>query len=254
MIREFHRPASIEQAVELYRQHQGRARYMAGGAEINNPDSGLNCECAVSLADLGLDSVAAGRDDILVGVCTTLQTVMDHPDMPPSLCRAAGFLHSRHMRNQYTIGGDIAARRNDSYTAAALMALKAMLHTADQGDMSVEEYVLGTSDALILSVSIPSRTTRSCELFRQNRSQRGPLLMNMAVGRDADGGAPVVAVSGAGISLTRLSKTESLLASGADVKQAAKQASEEVPLTGHWLGSDEYFRHLCGAAFAHCVR
>jgi putative selenate reductase FAD-binding subunit len=253
MIREYHQPESIELAVDLFRKHQGRACYMGGGAQINAPDSGAGCDCAVSLAGLGLESIATGRDDVIIGACATLQSVADHPDMPQALREAAGFLRSRHMRNQHTVGGDIAARKHDSFTAAALMALQATVQTADQGQMSVEEYVSGASDALILSVTVPAQGKRICALFRQTRAQRGPLLMNMAVGRDHDGGNPIIAVSGAGIGLTRLPETEALLASGADSEQIARQAASEIAPTGHWLGSDDYFRHLCGAAAAHCI-
>lgn len=254
MIKEFQRPLTAEQAVNAYREHNGRAQYIAGGAIINEPPQSENCDCVISLEQLGLNGVATGQDDIVIGSCVSLQNTMEYPNIPSVLAQAAGFLRSRHLRNQYTLGGDIAARKHDSFTAAALVALKALVQTADQGCMTAEEYIFGNCDGLILSVLLPADQTRTCAVFRQTRSERGPLLMNMAVGCDRSGKNPIIVVSGAGIALTRLPKTEALLANNAPQKQLEEAASSEVQPTGHWLGSTDYLKHLCGVAMAHCAR
>lgn len=56
-----------------------------------------------------------------------LQPLRDARFIPAALREALGFVYSRHVRNQSTIGGEIAARREESVLLPVLLALDAEL-------------------------------------------------------------------------------------------------------------------------------
>lgn len=253
MIREFHMPSSVDEAVAIRKEKGGGALFLGGGFFINSPENRGQCSHAVSLEKLGLSEIGTGKDDVIIGACATLQQVVENRDVPAVIRQASGFQRSRHFRNQITVGGDLASRREDSFTAAAFMAMNAVVQTAQSGDISVSDYVLGDCDDLVVSITVPRDNHRSCGLFRQTRSERGPLLMNAAVGLSHDGDAPpVVVVSGMGIGLTRLPAVEALLPDS-DPKTLEKAAAEALAPEAHWLGSVEFRKHLCGVAVADCA-
>ncbi|WP_187170588.1 FAD binding domain-containing protein [Salidesulfovibrio onnuriiensis] len=254
MIQEFHRPESVEEAVAIRKEKGTGACFLAGGFFLNSPESKGVCGCAISLEKVGMAEIGIGKDDVLIGACATLQQVADNRDLPQVLRQAAGFQRARHFRTQITVGGDIASRRADSFTAAALMAMNATVQTAENGDMSVSDYVLNGCDDLIISVTVPRDNHRCCGLSRQTRTERGPVLMNAAVGLSKDGdAAPVVVVSGLGLGLTRLPAVEALLPN-ADLEALEKAAAEAARPEEHWIGSVEFRKHLCGVAVADCAK
>lgn len=52
-----------------------------------------------------------------------LQPLRDARFIPAALREALGFVYSRHVRNQSTIGGEIAARQEESVLLPVLLAL-----------------------------------------------------------------------------------------------------------------------------------
>ncbi|STL07205.1 putative FAD binding molybdopterin dehydrogenase [Escherichia coli] len=56
-----------------------------------------------------------------------LQPLRDARFIPAALREALGFVYSRHVRNQSTIGGEIAARQEESVLLPVLLALDAEL-------------------------------------------------------------------------------------------------------------------------------
>ena len=57
MIKHFHTPATVREAVGLKRRYRARAAYLAGGTWLNSTESGGPPEHVISLARLGLDRV-----------------------------------------------------------------------------------------------------------------------------------------------------------------------------------------------------
>lgn len=254
MIQEFHRPESVEEAVAIRKELGPGACFLAGGFFMNSPENQGKCVKAVSLERVGMTEIGIGKDDVLIGACASLQQVADNRDLPPAIRQAAGFQRARHFRTQITVGGDLASCRADSFTAAALMAMNATVQTAENGTMSVSDYVLGDYDDLIVSITVPRDNHRSCGLFRQTRTERGPVLLNAAVGFSKDGDAsPVVVISGVGMELTRLPAVEAMLPD-ADLEAIEKAAAEAASPQEHWLGSVEFRKHLCGVAVADCAK
>lgn len=82
---------------------------------------------AISLQDLELDWIDWDNGALRIGAMSRLQPLRDARFIPAALREALGFVYSRHVRNQSTIGGEIAARQEESVLLPVLLALDAEL-------------------------------------------------------------------------------------------------------------------------------
>jgi len=153
MIQEVFRPASLEEAVDLH-SREG-ALYLAGGTLVNWAPAGLDPERVVLLEGLLDDGVVRRDGGVQIGAGISLQALMDIPEVPSPLRRAAGFIPSRCVRNLATLGGNIAANRTDSYVIPTLIALSARVETVEKGELPVEAYLAKGENALITRVILP---------------------------------------------------------------------------------------------------
>ena len=229
MIEDFKRAGSIEEAVSLSKQGYV---FLAGGTQVNNaayrasqratgrrPDPhtaearrGGDVRPApvtrvVSLDGLDLGGISRDGDECVVGAGVTLQELADSPDVPEALRTAAGFIPTRSVRNVATVGGNVGAKRADSYVIPALIALGARAETAE-GTSSVEEYVFGEDQVLILRFRIPA-VDGVCRAVKESRSHLALPVVSAAVriaaarggtggaGGDAGGGPEPDAAPGA---------------------------------------------------------
>ena len=159
MIREFLRPATLNEALALKEQYGDHAVYMAGGARLNATPTRTNKKVAISLTGLSLqvpdlkrcEKTARGWE---IGALLTLQQLKDNPELPEGVREAAGLIYSRNVRNQMTLGGEIAANLSTCLIVPALLALKARVELAEGPVLTVEEYQRQPA-GLITKVIIP---------------------------------------------------------------------------------------------------
>ena len=121
MIEQFFRPDSVEQALELKRRYQDEAVWFAGGSKLNATPTRTDKKIAISLQDLELDWIDWDNGALRIGAMSRLQPLRDARFIPAALCEALGFVYSRHVRNQSTIGGEIAARQEESVLLPVLL-------------------------------------------------------------------------------------------------------------------------------------
>ncbi|MDA3948847.1 MAG: FAD binding domain-containing protein, partial [Spirochaeta sp.] len=212
MITEFRRAESIEEAVKL---RKAGYLYLAGGTQLNNATYrtyGGSVERVVSLDALGLDQISADGEDVIIGAGVTLQTLAEAAAIPQALRDAAGFIPTRSVRNIATIGGNVAARRPDSYLIPALIALDAVAETVD-GPVPVETYVAGNDTALILQFRVPP-VRGVCRAVKESRSHISLPIVSAAVRVTVEDGTVTDARVVAGCvapRTVRLSAVEALL-------------------------------------------
>lgn len=111
MIEQFFRPDSVEQALELKRRYQMKPSGSLVGSKLNATPTRTDKKIAISLQDLELDWVDWDNGALRIGAMSRLQPLRDARFIPAALREALGFVYSRHVRNQSTIGGEIAARQ-----------------------------------------------------------------------------------------------------------------------------------------------
>ena len=151
MITDFIRSTSLDELLEHRMRLGTESLFIAGGTEINR----LGSESAplpytgLSLEGLGLDVIAENEDGIFIGAMVRLQDLVEADEVSGYLKEAACFAGSRTLRNMATIGGNIAACRDDSYLLPVLIAAKARIHTIDidsdgriiREDIPIREFV-----------------------------------------------------------------------------------------------------------------
>ncbi|BEJ49342.1 hypothetical protein Ri1_19410 [Aeromonas dhakensis] len=114
MIEQFFRPEQLGQALELKARFGNDAVYMGGGSKLNAAPTRTDKKVAISLDKLGLGQIEQQHGQLHIGATVTLQALKDDPRTPAALCEALGFVYSRHLRNQATLGGEIACQQQDS--------------------------------------------------------------------------------------------------------------------------------------------
>jgi putative selenate reductase FAD-binding subunit len=256
MITDFFQPASVEEAVSLKEKHAG-SLYFGGGTEINYAGSHKQSASVISLEGLGLKNIDQDGNTLVIGSSVTMQELIDTPLVPTVLQEAARCIYSRNVRNMATLGGNIGANRTDSAVISCLIALSADLETAEEGLVSVEEYISGDKDSLILFVRIPQQQGE-CAVTKISKSAGSPSVINVAVRIDEtwdDIHEAVIAVGGVAPRVIRLGSIEEGLTSGKikDKDDLQKAVSEVVSPESDILGSMSYKKYICGVVVADCV-
>ena len=106
-------PASVDEAVQILKAHEGRARPMAGGTDLmpNMKHEIVVPEVVVGLWRIpGLKGVRIEEGAMHIGALTTLDELAQHPDVQaylPALAEAVGMVAGPQLRRMGTIGGNV---------------------------------------------------------------------------------------------------------------------------------------------------
>ncbi|WP_433639260.1 molybdopterin-dependent oxidoreductase FAD-binding subunit [Kluyvera georgiana] len=245
MIEQFFKPDSVEQALELKRHYQDDAVWFAGGSKLNATPTRTEKRIAISLQDLELAWVDWDNGKLRIGAMTSLQTLRDTPFIPNALHDALGFIYSRHLRNQSTIGGEIAARQEECVLLPVLLALDALLLFGNGETLSLEDYLVNPGDRLLTEIVIQD-PYRTCATRKISRSQAGLTVVTAAVAlTDHDGIR--IALDGVCAQSQRLRDVEKQHREGNSLEQAVSAAifpQEDL------RGSVAYKRYITGVVVA----
>ncbi|MBI5368520.1 MAG: FAD binding domain-containing protein [Planctomycetes bacterium] len=266
MIREFHRPVTLRDALELKARLGGGARYLAGGTELNAISARAAEFTAIALDGLGLGAVAEGADGVdglRLGPTLTLQELIDAPAVPPALREAAAHVANRNIRNGATLGGNLAARRACAALVPVLLALEADLLLCDatgERRLPLADFRRERPDALITAILLPAAArARRVGLRRFARTANGPTLLSVAVSclgaPDARVQSPIVAVAGVAADSLRLTGVERRLQGHALPVRAVLEGwvREAVAPAADPFASAELKRHLAAVLVADCL-
>ncbi|MEI6859706.1 MAG: molybdopterin-dependent oxidoreductase FAD-binding subunit [Shewanella sp.] len=191
MIEHFFKPSNTEQALNLMKQHAANATWFAGGSKLNARPSLTKKTVAISLNDLALETIESRGNSLHIDAMCRIQSVLDNELTPYALKQAAKFIYSKHLRNQATIGGEIAAFQEEALLLPVLIALKARIVTAEVGEMGIEDYLISASRGLILQVVIPD-VNLVCLAYNMTRSAAGLSIINVAVSLEQSGESVIV--------------------------------------------------------------
>ncbi|AKH87912.1 MULTISPECIES: molybdopterin-dependent oxidoreductase FAD-binding subunit [Edwardsiella] len=245
MIEQFFRPDSIEQALELKRRFQDEAVYFAGGSKLNATPTRTEKRVAIALKGLGLDQVTWHGGALHLGAMSTLQQLRDTALLPQALQEALGFVYSRHLRNQSTLGGELAAQQAESVLAPVLLALDARVQSADGAEIALEDYLAAPDDRLLTAVIIAD-PFRCCATRKVSRSAAGWSVVTAAVALPDEGGMRI-ALDGVGERPSRLRDVEGQGLEGEQLEQAVSAA---IAPRADLSGSEAYKRYIAGVVVA----
>lgn len=245
MIEQFFRPTTIEQAMDLKRRFQHQAVWFAGGSKLNATPTKTKRKIAISLQNLPMNNVDWDNGTLRIGVLTKLQQLRDMPSIPQALYDALGFIYSRHLRNQSTMGGEIAAQQTESVLLPVLLVLDTEVVYADGQILSLEDY-LATPDDRLLSEIIIKKPFRHCATRKISHSAAGWSVITAAVAI-TDKQQYRIALDGVGEKARRLLAIESLALQGEELEKAVSNAIRPVD---NLLGSAAYQRYIAGILIA----
>jgi carbon-monoxide dehydrogenase medium subunit len=247
---EFHRPASVADAVALLRTNEA-AKLLAGGQSLL-PVMKLDLaqpSDLVSLSGLaGLKEIRSEGNDLVIGALVTHDEVSTSPEVRqriPGLADLAGGIGDAQIRNRGTIGGSIAHADPAADYPAAVLALGATIVT-DRRQIAADDFFQGffqtalEPDEIITAVRFPVPQCSAYAKFPHPASKYA--VVGVMVART--GGEVRVAVTGAGSKAFRVSALESALAANFSPDAVASGAVDPGSLRSGGEASPEYRAHL----------
>ena len=197
-IRQYFKPESPSEAVELLRQYGSGARILGGGTFLHGLAArglGLKLEALIDLQDAGLAYVKAEPDALAIGSATTLSAVAAAAPIRQGVEFAAVAdalaCPPAQIRNMATVGGCLAAASPLFDLPVALMALDAsvrVLGPRGEREILLNEFFLDyfesalQPDELLAEVRIPRLPPNSASAFFKLETNANDLaLLNVAV-------------------------------------------------------------------------
>lgn len=247
MIIEYHRPTSIEEALQLLAREEPRTVPLAGGSVLNQPAS--EKVAAVDLQDLGLNRLEKRGSTVELGATLTLQQLLDAPASVDGLAQVIRHEATYNLRQVASVAGTLVAADGRSPFATALLALDAGLtllpgpESVTLGDLLPlrRERLRGR---LITQVTLPLNARFAYHYAARSPADR-PLVCAAAavwpsgrtrVALGGFGSAPVLALDGTGPD-----------GAAAAAENAYSQAGDE------WA-SAEYRQEIAGVLVRRCLQ
>ena len=169
--------------------------FLSGGTEILRLNTGVDKNSPlIDILPLLSDEIRKEGDSVLIGASATFALLLSSPVVPDYLKEALCYMPSPQLRNQATIGGNIASWRDDSFLIPTLSASGAELTVVssdgEKERMSIKDY--GLKRGLILSVSIPA--SAEVRNFRESLTSHSHAVVTASFGE-----CECYAVKGSGI-------------------------------------------------------
>ena len=169
---EYHRPATVEEALSLLSEHGDDAKLLAGGHSLL-PAMKLRLSSPGHLIDIGqideLQQISVDGSDVVIGAGATHHDIESSDVVQakaPVLANAASSIGDVQVRNMGTIGGSLAHADPAADYPAAVLAADARIRVKGSGgertiaasDFFVELYMTSLApDEIALDVRVPSQ-------------------------------------------------------------------------------------------------
>jgi carbon-monoxide dehydrogenase medium subunit len=257
---DFHRAASVDEAVEVLVAHGDEAKLLAGGHSLL-PLMKLRLAQPAVLVDIGgigdLSFVSDGADgSVRIGALTRHHDLAGSDllrDQVPLLAEVAGQIGDPQVRHRGTIGGSIAHGDPASDLPAALLALRATLVARGPGgerEIPADGFFTGfletalAPDEVLTEVRVPAVPGVGWAFEKFNRRAQDWAIVGVAAVLTDGATGPGVGLVNMGSLPLRAAGVEEALRSGAPVADAAARADEGTEPPNDLNASPEYRRHL----------
>lgn len=266
---EYHRPASVDEALALLSEHGYDAKLLAGGQSLV-PAMNFRLAQPAVLIDLNriraLDYVTEVDGGLRIGAMTR-QAAVERSAMvathAPLLAETLPFVAHAQIRNRGTVGGSIAHADPAGELGAVMLALDAIIHLrGPSGDRAVPaaEFFTGLfgtaleADEMLVEVTVPSPAPRAGWAFDEISRRHGDYALAglaAAVEVDADGRCTAARIALLGVSDAPVLAREAAAAlvgqlpTEAAIRAAAEAASQrDIDPPGDIHASPAYRRAL----------
>jgi len=132
MIVEYHRPQTVEEALQLLNRQQPETLPLAGGSVINQPSTRIIA--VVDLQALGLNACEIKGNYLQLGATLTLQALQEQCNsalalhIPATLMRSIELEATYNLRQVASVAGTLVAADGRSPFTTAMLALDAMIN------------------------------------------------------------------------------------------------------------------------------
>lgn len=264
---DYHRPASVDEAIRLLQQHGADAKLLAGGHSLL-PAMKLRLSRPADLIDIGhlpaLKYLKSQGDHLAIGAATThwmLESSALVKERTPLLAQAAALIGDVQVRNLGTIGGSLAHADPAADYPAAILAAEAQIHVRGPAgarqiaaaEFFVDLYLTSLQpEEIILEVRVPVQPphTGSCYLKFPHPASRFAVV-GCAATVTVDKGRckeARVAFTGVASAAFRDRAVEEALQGktldAGNIEAAAAKAAGEMELLSDVFAGEEYRRHL----------
>lgn len=155
----YHRPATVDEALHLLKQHRGKARVIAGGTDLLVEMRAGHHEPHEALVDVtsidDLNHIQQEGDEIVIGAGVTHSAIVASPLLvreATCLVESCGVVGGPQVRNVATLGGNVAHALPAGDGTTALVALDARAEIVKDGQqmiVPIAEMFLGPGKSLI---------------------------------------------------------------------------------------------------------
>jgi putative selenate reductase FAD-binding subunit len=262
MIRQYHAPATVDDAVALRERLGGSAVFLAGGTEVNSAAFPFVPEHVISLEHLGLTGISVTRSELILGACCTIQQIIDSADVPDCIKSAAGHVCNRNIRNMATIGGQFGSNKSCGNLLPILVALEAAVDVAAPGAtfaIPALQYITEERKEMITLVRIrTSAFARFSAVEKYSRTTNDLSIITAAVTLAREGDAvvsPLIAAGGLARHVIRLEAVEQALHGNPPPNRDAieRLVAAHVSPIADIRGSVEFKKHIAGVLVANTV-
>ncbi len=250
----FHRPTSLAHATELKASLGAGAFFLAGGTELNSRASRLDPLHLIDISALELDFLEKERGSLVIGATTTIQELIEAPPVPTPLRQAALNITNRNIRNQATLGGQVANNKNWGALLPALLVMGARIRGLDERgnhlEMELRDYLDEHPPALLVSIVVPlpsaGRAT-AVDQFTRSANDIPMVTVAASMGRRLERvHRPLLAVGGVADRVLRLEQPEALLDGGVLPEPAAirRMIRSAISPVSDQKGGAHFKRHI----------
>jgi CO/xanthine dehydrogenase FAD-binding subunit len=246
---EYRAPASVEEALPLL----GLDSTVLAGGQSLVPLLNLRLARPELVVDINgiaeLDYIRADDGALRIGA-TTRQVALERSELVrrrwPLLTKAVRFVGHPQIRSRGTVGGSVAHADPAAELPVALIVLGARFHLRSPGaarELDAAEFFLGPlytareEDELLVEIEVPELPEGATSGFAEYTRTHGDFATAGAAAVMASGGDARIALLGAGPVPARAEAAERALAGGAEPREAAALATQDL--------EDEHRRALC---------
>ncbi|MGN1164741.1 MAG: FAD binding domain-containing protein, partial [Candidatus Ornithospirochaeta sp.] len=223
-------PSSPQDAVMLHKSIP-QSVYLLGGTDVLRLGGEADDNEIIDINGLVSSRIEMRDDGMLeIGAAATLQDLVESPLVPEVVKQGARLCASFEKRNSATVGGNIGARRDDSYLGALFAAMGVTMHTITphgEEEKSVREYFPTQCRRLILSFRLDPKRKAWLRRFGNTSSSHAVLIAAESEGTYA------LSVKGSGL----------FVGESSDIYK-------EIDYVSDMFGSAEYKKYLASTVFS----
>lgn len=250
-IKNYVRPASLEEAYEL---NQKRTSRLVGGMMWMRLGSGT-IQTAVDLSGLGLDTIEETESEFRIGCMATLRQLELHQGLNAytegSVREAVRSIVGVQFRNTATAGGSIWGRFGFSDVLTVFLALDTWIELYRGGLIPLKDFAEMKKDKdILVRIIVRKRSQRTVYQSYRNTKTDFPVL-TCSVGVWETGGVAAVGARPGRAKIWELpmevcQKINENNISRSEVEEEASKLAKQIPAAGNLRASEEYRSHLAG--------